>query len=210
LDTSHLSQAFQDGLKIEDADFGEIALRHYPLGELMLPTGKVVACDPFVFPETPPFTLDLPPGSYPVIACVADFTSNGDHRVAYAILRLSTQEPVRWEMATRPEQDMSTLEEGYIFGYPVDAGTGCFMDAEAATALEKKLTTGGDYAETLIDEFYGDEDIARLNLVLDPETGVNSIFFPSGWGDGFYASYWGYAADNTIACLVTDFGVLPD
>src|SRR5690242_12966765 len=101
LDTSHLSQAFQDGLKLEDSNFGEIILRHRSLGELVLPSGKVVACDPFVFPETPPFTLQFSPGSYPVIACVADFTGNGDHRVAYAILRLSTQEPVRWEMATR-------------------------------------------------------------------------------------------------------------
>ena len=210
MDTTHLSQAFQAGLKINDFDSEEITLRHRALGELVLPSGKVVACDPFVFPEIISFALQVPPGSYPVIACVADFSNSGDHRVAYAILRLSAQEPVRGEMATTPGQDTSTLEEGYIFGYPVDAGIGCFMDAETGAALEQKLAIDADYPQTLIPELFGGDDIPWLNLVLDPDTGANIIIFASGWGDGFYASYWGYAADNTIACLVTDFGVLPD
>jgi hypothetical protein len=32
--------------------------------------------------------------------------------------------------------------------------------------------------------------------------------FQSGWGDGFYASYWGLDARGEPVCLVTDFSVL--
>ncbi len=41
------------------------------------------------------------------------------------------------------------------------------------------------------------------------ETGLNAPFFETGWGDGFYASHFGYdASGTTAACLVTDFGVV--
>jgi hypothetical protein len=31
------------------------------------------------------------------------------------------------------------------------------------------------------------------------------IVFQSGYGDGFYASYWGFDAEGQLVCLVTDF-----
>jgi hypothetical protein len=36
-----------------------------------------------------------------------------------------------------PQDD--TLQEDEFFGYSADSGTGCFMDADAAQAYEKKL-----------------------------------------------------------------------
>ena len=45
-------------------------------------------------------------------------------------------------------------------------------------------------------------------ISLDEETGANILLFTSGWGDGRYPSYWGYAADGGIVCLLTDFGAL--
>lgn len=46
-------------------------------------------------------------------------------------------------------------------------------------------------------------------VTLNEVTGGNLVLFSSGWGDGCYASYFGYAADGSLACLVTDFAVLP-
>ena len=37
---------------------------------------------------------------------------------------------------------------------------------------------------------------------------VNVAVFSSGWGDGFYASYWGEDEAGNVLALVTDFGVL--
>ncbi len=47
-------------------------------------------------------------------------------------------------------------------------------------------------------------------VALNDATGGNLVLFSSGWGDGCYASYFGYAADDSLACLVTDFDVLLD
>ena len=38
--------------------------------------------------------------------------------------------------------------------------------------------------------------------------GGNLIAFSSGWGDGSYASFFGYDAHDNLVCLVTDFRVL--
>ena len=57
--------------------------------ELVTPTEKIVACDPFVFPESPGFTVQLSPGRYPVVLSVAYF-DDGDRRVAYAAVRISS------------------------------------------------------------------------------------------------------------------------
>jgi hypothetical protein len=54
-------------------------------------------------------------------------------------LHISNEQTVKWVMALLPNQDIDLLKTDEIFGYPVDAGTGCFMDAEAATVFLKKL-----------------------------------------------------------------------
>jgi len=36
----------------------------------------------------------------------------------------------------------------------------------------------------------------------------NCVAFSSGWGDGVYASYFGYSTAHDVVCLVTDFDVL--
>ena len=205
MNTVHLWQALTDGTQIEDASLGTIMLHQRKLGELVLSTGQVVACDPLVYPDTKPFHATLPPGRYPVIASVASFVRNSDRRIAYALLQLSEQQPVRWELATLAGQDISSLEEGQLFGYSVDAGTACFMDVDAAAGLQRRFDADRGYVESLIQDFLSHEE---LNVTLNPFTGANAITFASGWGDGFYASYWGYDARDNTVCLVTDFALL--
>jgi hypothetical protein len=203
METDHLWQAFKDDAQIEDADLGTITLHQRKLGELVLSTGQVVACDPLVFPDTKPFHVTLPPGRYPVIASVASFARDNDRRFAYALLQLDEQQPVRWELATLAGQNLSSLKEDQTFCYPVDTGIACFMDIDAAAELQRRFDADRDYADSLIGDLGED-----LNLTLNPFTGANVIMFSSGWGDGCYASYWGYDAMNNIVCLVTDFELL--
>jgi hypothetical protein len=204
------ARAFHDGERV-DVGIHQVTMRLRTLGELVLTSGKIVACDPFVFPDADPFTVAASAGRYPVIVSVAHFGDGveADQRVACAMLRLREAEPVRWEMATVPGQDPATLEEGYIFGYPVDAGTGCFMDAEAAQDLAMDDVDGG-HADTLLEEMDKTQvpTWAWADLEVRAATGANVIAFSAGFGDGFYASYWGYDADDKPVCLVTDFGVL--
>ncbi|HEX9412280.1 MAG TPA: DUF4241 domain-containing protein [Ktedonobacterales bacterium] len=209
------NKAFHDGVIIK-VDTGAVAkhctLHRRPLGELVVTSGRIVVRDPLVVPDMPPLADPAEPGRYPVVLSVAELP-NGDQRVACALLQLSEHLAVRWEMATRHGQTLSSLEPGYIFGYPVDAGTGCFMDADTSRALiARPIHMGNGYVES--DELLDTLNRTYLptwcwaNLILDDASGANVIAFSSGWGDGFYPSYWGYDAASQRVALVADFGVL--
>ncbi|HST59838.1 MAG TPA: DUF4241 domain-containing protein [Longimicrobium sp.] len=201
-----LSAALVEGTRTtEDGESASLSL--HALGNLVLPTGQIVACDPFVMMEDPPYTRGVPPGRYPVLVNVARI--NDDERVAYANLRFSDDPPVRWEMALAPGQDAATLGEDEIFGYGVDSGTGCFIDAAALKLLADRATPENDYSQDLVDlmEKTYVHTWSWMDYVLDPGTGANVIAFSSGWGDGAYPSYWGLDETGAAVCLVTDFGL---
>jgi hypothetical protein len=187
-------------------DGTRVTLSLHPLGDLVLPTGQIVASDPFIADDLP-FTRGVAPGRYPVLVNVARI--NTDCRVAYAILRFSGERPVRWEMALYPEHDPATRGEDEFSGYGVDSGAGCFIDAGAVRILvERSTMDNGDnqdlgdlMAKTYVDTW------SWANYVLDPDTGANVIAFSSGWGDGVYPSFWGLDKTGAPVCLVTDFRV---
>ncbi|HXQ35368.1 MAG TPA: DUF4241 domain-containing protein, partial [Anaerolineales bacterium] len=204
------SKLLQDGLELR-TDWGNANLRCHKLGELVTPTGKIVACDPFMAPETSAFTLQFSPGRYPVVASVAHF-GNRDQRVAYAALRIRDGQPHHWEMALLPDQDVDSLEPDYIFGYGVDSGTGCFMDQRASEVLTERMNADEDYFQVLIAEM--DKTYVHTwswaNLEMDTSTNANLIAFSSGFGDGCYASYFGLDEKGNPMILVTDFGLFND
>ena len=204
------SISFQAGKRF-DPKLREIILTPSKIGELVLTSGKLIACDPLTYPDTEPFAADLIPGSYPVILSVAHYQKDSS-RVAYAMLRLSEQTPIRWEMATRPGEDLSSLSEAEGFGYAVESGTGCFMDMDAAQVIDASLeaetfedSLGGKLLEALEKNYKPTWDWAVLRV--DDSTEANVIAFTTGWGDGAYPSYFGYDAEDNIVNLVTDFGL---
>jgi len=199
----------QDGLAVRTAS-GNATLKRHAIGELVTPTGKIVACDPLVFPETSAFTVELSPGRYPVSLSVAHF--NTDQRVAYASLLIKEGRVHHWEIALLPGQDVASLEPEEIFCYGVDAGIGCFMDLKASQAFAERMNDDEDYAEALtaeLDKTYV-HTWSWANLEIDTETNANLIVFSSGWGDGCYASYFGFDEAHNPMILVTDFGLFAD
>jgi hypothetical protein len=207
------SRAFIDGRTVETEN-GNGSFKIHRIADLVAPTGFIVACDPFVFFDSVPFTTQIPVGIYPVILSVVDF--GDDQRVAYAKLHISDEPAVKWEMALLPNQDRSSLKEDEYFGYPVDAGTGCFMDAEAAEVFLKKLedevrADEYSYSNSMLDEmkknYVHTWDWASFKL---DETEGNLVIFTSGWGDGSYPSYFGFDAKGNVTSLVTDFLFIDD
>ncbi|QMU71112.1 DUF4241 domain-containing protein [Streptacidiphilus sp. P02-A3a] len=199
-----------------------------PPVELSLPSGRIVACDPFTGLGAyggDPFTVTVPPGRYQVTASMLEITAPEDpesesdreldhepepeqphRRVAAARLVISDQPVAVWEQAVVPEQDLGALGEDEFYGYGVDAGTGCFVDAEAVEPL-------GDFesdTETLMAAFEAVEWSAGVVTLTAPESGHNLVAFSSGWGDGVYPTWIGRTASGEVACLVTEFFVIPD
>jgi|SRR5208283_2932149 len=196
----YLKTALQDGYSMKN-----IKLVHRPVGDLFLPTGRLVACDPFVFPDAEPFSLSLPRGRFPLVLIIAEIAT--DERVAFALVHFSRNTPARWEMLSVGSQDISNLKDGEIFGYPVDSGTGCFMDNSAGSLLNDAMGKDPNYYETLTKEM--DKTYRHTRSWLDTKIGdANLVAFSSGYGDGSYATYAGFDSDNEISTVVTDFAVL--
>ncbi len=188
------------------------------VGPVPLRTGRVVACDPLADPSDRPFARLAPTGEFPVELLVARHgeEEGADERVAAAVWHfcprpLTDHPPTTWEPATWQGQDATALGPDEFFGYGVDAGTGCFMSDAAARALLARMDAEEDYFETLIREMNGTYRHTRSWAVVRPDAAdpdAAAAIFSSGYGDGFYGSWWGLSADGGVLCLATDFGVV--
>src|SRR5579863_8919583 len=127
-----------------------MTLVHKPLGELQLPTGQLIACDPFACSDPQPYSMNLDKGSFPVVLSVA--IEENDQRVAFATIRFKSTETKLWELMHVPSDNPDNLKEGEIFGYPVDSVTGCFMDRTAADILSRKMQEQPNYLKTTMKE----------------------------------------------------------
>jgi hypothetical protein len=185
------------------------------IGDLVLASGKLLAWDLFMIPdERYAFKKSLNPGKYPVDISVADFYPAGDSRIACARLYLSEGPTVRWEVAAISNPDHESNEN--IDKYGVDSGTGSFMDVDAAQVLAP--SNRRDEFEGFCDKVIAEMEKHSLgqhtsagwaNMRISESSEANVVTFSSGWGDGGYASFWGYDAGGKLTSLVTDFALFP-
>lgn len=217
--------------KLAQADYNRIfensvvdgdSIELLEIGELTVPTGQIVVCDPLVVPDMAPLNRTVQPGKYPIKIYIAKTKESGD-RYAIAKLEFKSQKADKWVLAVRDGEDISELkEEDDFFGFPVDAGLGGFFDYKSGLEYNKfidgflKKHPGGNiYDDLFATEFkknaaepnnpddYGD----WINFKI-PNTELNITMFHSGYGDGYYPAYWGMTKDNEIVSLVIDFFVL--
>ncbi|HYE45702.1 MAG TPA: DUF4241 domain-containing protein [Caulobacter sp.] len=206
-----LTGAFEPGF------VGEAGEDRYPLwtvrlGHLDLPSGRLVAADPFIVrDDDQPFDIAIEPGRYPVDLAVADAGGSG-MRVALARLLLSDRPPARWAIAVLPGQDPATLRGPDIYGYGVDTGTGSFMDAGAAAWLAGQ---SWEVLESITEDWQarGEARGPEIGLphgfaLVEQAGGGGMVMFSSGWGDGYYATWVGYDEAGDPAAVVTDFAVI--
>ncbi|RWL40348.1 MAG: DUF4241 domain-containing protein [Mesorhizobium sp.] len=192
--------------ELSEAQIAEREIIVTAIGELDLPTGEIIACDPLTTgTDWPALSRKVKPGQYPVSLLEVQ------GRVAAAVLRFRPGTPARWELATLPDQDASTLKGDEAFGYPVDVGLGSFMDKMAMALMSEqrdKLEADQNYYDDVLAvEFAPNQDRFVMH---HPVAGnpLNVAMFWSGWGDGIYPSFWGLDAAGEPVVLMTDFGVL--
>lgn len=150
------------------------------------------------------------PSKYPVILYVQQIKD--DHRVAFAEIRFTENLPIHFELALTKDQDAEKLGEDEYYGYGVDSGTGSFMDeltcGELVTLIEPIDDGMLPELEKALDDSYV-YTYSTANYTL-PATDHNLTAFSSGYGDGCYASYWGYDKNGELCCLITDFATVDD
>lgn len=177
-------------------------VRREELGVLSLPSGQVLACDPtYEDFELPAFAREVRPGRYPVVLTRVGGGEAGGGTVAAAALIFRDEAPARWELALLPDQRLADLRFGELYGYGVDGKTGCFVDLKHA-----KIFGASHHAR--LREAHERAGYGAFVYALRGEPAV--AVFPSGGGDGVYASYWGLDRKGEPVCLVTDFGELSE
>jgi len=184
------------------------------VGKLHLPSGKVVACDPYFCDSAVPFLRKVIPGNYEVQLYMINSREWG-RRIALArIVFTPAKRAVAFEKAVHEFTDSN--------GYFVDSGIGSFMDELTSKALAEVFAEfyrlkpdGNYYTDVLAAEFkmnainpHDPNDIGRWNLHYLPNSEMNVAMFASGLGDGFFESFWGLNEYGEITSLVTDFRIL--
>lgn len=117
----------------------EFVIESCALDPVVLPTGRVVACDPLSTRDDEPFPVTVITGAYPLFAWVATQFKRGkqvDRRNALPELRISAAPALTWEVAFLVDESAADLrEEGAYTGHTVDSGCATIADVEALKAL---------------------------------------------------------------------------
>jgi hypothetical protein len=203
-----------------DAD-GSLVVRVLPGVPLSLPSGRVIAMEPLGCGDGDAdelaFTQQVRPGTYPVALIAVDLIgADGglrDTRVAAARLEIRDEPVATWELALVPGEDTEELDGDELFGYPVDGGTGCFVDARIFQAAGAEEDFAGRVAEVMWGRPQASADSVPECAPITMSVGDDDhavIVFSTGWGDGGYSTWIGRTAGGDIACFLTDFEILPD
>jgi hypothetical protein len=191
-------------------------LRVLDLGLLRVPSGKLLACDPFAgMPDG--VIADVPKGDYPVKVSIADVSDaqDGSHnREAYLSVVIASGEAASHRPVVPPKEKL--LLPDHFYGVNVDAGTVAFVDAEAV----RKLMPKGNWYNELFENGRGDSWFAQMdsdsplpkgyaNIVLPlARHGENLILAHSGWGDGFYPVIGVYDSNRRLLSVHVDLQVV--
>lgn len=184
----------------------------FEAGSIEIVTGKLVASDPLITSEMPPFMTEFPKGEFPVLVH-KEIESNC---IAYVEVVFNNSPITSWQLATSDGQNLEDLQQGEIYGFPVESGMGCLMDSETQqnlNLLEQHLfkRKGDDflgiYEEFFHEHFYQQEGAVNQYAFLKPndEKSGNLFAFETGYGEGFYASYIGFDKNNQPVKLVSEF-----
>ncbi len=195
----------------------------YVLGKADFPTGEIVLSDPIVYLGTQYMvTLEqkIPAGSYPVELCICHSEQVGV-RIAAARLIISSQEPVRHEIAMPKGSSKEDLGKPGVWAFfGVDNGLACFTDARVAVKYRefisgwKRENPGkNEYFEYFAYFFQKSyekhpslqRESGDFLLWQMPGTGDRLAMFASGMGDGIYSGYWGIDREGKVTELVVPF-----
>ena len=91
---THLTAAFQEGT-LQDSWGNPLVLRTVPIGDLVIVSGALVACDAIIAGGAAAFATCVPPGAYAVVLGVATHV-NGATSVACAMVRFAPGTAVGW------------------------------------------------------------------------------------------------------------------
>lgn len=195
------------------------------LGELSLPSGKMIVSDPFLSYNQRPLAMDLRPGKYPVTLVVAEIEPK-HFRVGLVRVKLATGKPVDWELAVTDDvlpHELADLGANDFIGFEASSGLGMLIDAEFneeyVEVLKKyyQCNQGANYYNDILSEEFlnasghhpNSRNLGDWNVHYPTgDTNKNIMMFATGWGEGLFPAYWGVDEKGKVVELIIDFLVL--
>lgn len=207
--------------KIIEEQFVKTNTRFFlTVGEIDCPTGEIIVSDPLCYLANNNYLsiLDekIPKGKYKVETSICRDEIFGI-RMCTARLKVKDTKAVKYVCAKSHEEKNGEKTPCKFSGFPVDAGMMSFCDKKVALEYldfiekwheeNKDKNHYDDYFAKFFDESFqkypayqreGGDFICWTN----PKTNNNLVMIASGFGDGFYQSFWGYDKDNEICELI--------
>lgn len=205
-----------------DGEMDSQELMDIHVGDVNLPTGRIIAADPFFSAEQQPFSRTVEPDKYPVFIYMAEIDKL-HHRIAYAKIKFRPTEASKWILALTDDltpEELKDLGEDEFYGFPVESGLACFLDEETNAQfiekmdeLQERSPESNYYDEALAEEFRNYSGKNTFSRELgdwndhhpNKDSDNNIIMFASGWGDGYFPAYWGLDEEGNTIELVIDF-----
>jgi hypothetical protein len=203
---------------LSDGTTKSYRLQILELGRLSVPSGRLLACDPFVtMPEG--VIVEIPPGVYMVKVTIADVSKeqDGSHlREAYLSLLISDRAFASFGPTVNPGEAPPPPDQFY--GVPVDAGTVAFVDEVSARTLMPE----GDVYDDIYDSGRPDSWFNQMDSDTPLPSGYANIRLPlaqhdeniiishSGWGDGHYPVIATHDRSGQLIGVHIDLGVVGD
>jgi hypothetical protein len=198
------------------------------VGEVDCPTGSIIVSDPLAYLPAqefcPQLAISISAGTYPVEVSILRDPDVGI-RMCTARLKVKNTAATRYECA-EPTLESAAAKgaDGVLMGFPVDAGMMSFCDAQVAREYQAFLDAW--YKENEDKNHYDDyfekffiESAEKLPAYqrdggdfiewANPNSNNRMVMIASGFGDGFYQSFWGYDENNEICELIVPM-VNPD
>ncbi len=177
---------------------------------LPLPSGKLVATDPFVATETTPLAERLPPAVYDVAISVVARAGRRPLVAAASVVIHRGRRVVDWSLAL--PRGVGRLVPAHLrqpglhaaYGFGVDSGCGCLADEQVV----RRLVRLADEDESAVARLWRKMNDARFTIAaVARDQSAKLVLFNTGYGDGEYPCYYGRDAAGSLICVMVDCGV---
>lgn len=187
------------------------------IGNVSLPSGKVIVRDPLVFLNAgeKPYFVQAPKGDFPVKIAVVKSDEWGN-RYAAVKVEFTKEKPVLYREALIGIENLEDLNEGDYFGFMVDAGLGSITDAAVLPYFDTFRTHAN--VDNMYDDYFAEhfansyqehpQNQRELGDWINwkvPDTEYQIPMFASGFGDGGYPVYFAYDVKGEICGLYIQF-----
>lgn len=193
-------------VELTDAELLARGIERRDVGQLFLPSGRLIVSDPTPGLIGAPLTRAAEPGRYPATLYKRDGWN------AFAVVRFSDRPVTNWELARVVGEEKYNFGPGKFYGCAVDSGFAGFMDVETPALIEQRWEKEQEnpdpwgYVATLMEDFTTDDEAGIHHPIAgDPR---NVAVFKSGFGDGSYPVLWGFDEAGNAALVLCDFRVV--